>query len=414
MTWLLRLFRGESGSTVVVFGAVAPTLVFFTLLASDYAGSIMLRDALQRLADGAALTGAQSLIVAGEAQSSVAISSATGYAESLAPSLPVEVTDFSADANVAAVDEATVLTVSLFARPKTLFAAFGMKTSVGVTASARPAGAKSLCVIGLARSGLGVSVAGSAKIEANGCMVHVNSDNRKALRLRGEAAIAAAQTGVVGGYDGPADAVKPDAVTDAPVLEDPLANRVMPTVGECDYTGRVITQGRETWSPGVYCDGIRLINGSEVILRPGVYIVKGGHVYTHANSKISGKGVTLYLVNGARLRISRNASLDMSAPASGLTAGLLIVSDPANPASSAHELHSDNAPNLLGAIYLPKAELSVGGDKTMADQSPWTAILADKITLNGNGRIVLNTRFSETPVPVPSTLLAERNVRLTR
>ena len=56
---------------------------------------------------------------------------------------------------------------------------------------------------------------------------------------------------------------------------------------------------------------------------------------------------------------------------------------------------------LLGTIYLPKAELHVEAERAIADQSAYTAIVADTMRLYGGPHLILNTRYNDTPVPVP-------------
>lgn len=81
-------------------------------------------------------------------------------------------------------------------------------------------------------------------------------------------------------------------------------------------------------------------------------------------------------------------------------AGLLVYAAP-SVKDAQFRILSDNARNLLGTIYLPASELHVDANQPVADQSAYTAIVADKLTLYGGPHLVLNTDYHLTTVPVP-------------
>lgn len=57
---------------------------------------------------------------------------------------------------------------------------------------------------------------------------------------------------------------------------------------------------------------------------------------------------------------------------------------------------------LIGTIYIPKGELRVDATSPIADESAYTAIVADKMRLYGGPHLVLNTNYDQTDVPVPA------------
>jgi hypothetical protein len=169
-----------------------------------------------------------------------------------------------------------------------------------------------------------------------------------------------------------------------------------------------------TWGPGIYCGGIYLNNGARLTLEPGVYVLKGGTLNIEGGAKLFGEGVTFYMTQGARLNVLQNTMLELSAPARGATAGLLFFGDSRSPPATAHVFQWQNARLLLGTVYLPRATLRVGGGRPVADRSPWTALVVDRLLVEGDAQIVLNSRFDETDVPLPQGLQTfARNVRLT-
>jgi hypothetical protein len=169
------------------------------------------------------------------------------------------------------------------------------------------------------------------------------------------------------------------------------------------------------WSPGVYCGGMYLNNNARVTLKPGVYVLKGGTLNVEGKATLEGTGVTLFLTQGARLNILTTSNISLAAPAAGPTAGVLLFGDADLPPTSPHLIQSNNAHMLLGTIYLPGATVRIGGANPIADQSPWTAIVAGRVQLDGSAKVVLNSRFDDTDVPLPSGLKGPaRDIRLTQ
>jgi hypothetical protein len=63
---------------------------------------------------------------------------------------------------------------------------------------------------------------------------------------------------------------------------------------------------------------------------------------------------------------------------------------------------SNNARKLVGTIYLSKGTFSVNSTQTVADQSEYTAIIVNKLDLAQAPRLVINTNYFSTDVPVPN------------
>ena len=60
-----------------------------------------------------------------------------------------------------------------------------------------------------------------------------------------------------------------------------------------------------------------------------------------------------------------------------------------------------NARRLVGTIYLPNGRFLADASGAVADESEYTAIVARRIELNSDVRLVLNADYDLTPVPVP-------------
>jgi hypothetical protein len=62
---------------------------------------------------------------------------------------------------------------------------------------------------------------------------------------------------------------------------------------------------------------------------------------------------------------------------------------------------SNRVDQLLGTIYLPMTKLSVRAKGDVAEGSKWSVIVARNINLSGTARLVINSDYEGSPVPVP-------------
>jgi hypothetical protein len=161
---------------------------------------------------------------------------------------------------------------------------------------------------------------------------------------------------------------------------------------------------------GVYCDGLEISGNSAVTLAPGLYVVKDGPLHLKDRATLAGSGVTIFLTgNKAVLDIDPDTSVNLSAPTTGDLAGVLVFEDRGNRAKQKHVIQSRNAPNMLGAIYLPRGTLEIGiqygpGTKgvPVAQASAWTAVVAQTVKVQDDMQIIFNTNYGATPVKPPA------------
>ena len=73
-----------------------------------------------------------------------------------------------------------------------------------------------------------------------------------------------------------------------------------------------------------------------------------------------------------------------------------------------HRIGSNNARNLLGTIYLPQGTLLIDATAPVADQSAYTAIIANSLQLQKGPQLVLRSDYDKTNVPVPDGLINGR------
>jgi hypothetical protein len=94
-------------------------------------------------------------------------------------------------------------------------------------------------------------------------------------------------------------------------------------------------------------------------------------------------------------------------------AGILFYGDPDAPKTRKYKITSNYANNLVGTLYIPRGRFVIDATSPVAEQSAWTALIADQIELFANPNLILNSNYDQTDVPVPQGLIQKGDVRLT-
>ena len=197
----------------------------------------------------------------------------------------------------------------------------------------------------------------------------------------------------------------PPAVTDCPVIPDPLVAQQAPAVGSCTYTNEKISSGTVSLAPGVYCGGLTITGGASVTLTPGEYIIDGGQLLVENGSSLTTVNAGIYLTGaGATLWFGPDCTINMTAPTSGPLAGLLVFEDRNAPTGQTHIIYSDNAPVLHGTIYLPQNELHVETNGPVSNASTFTIVIVRTLTLAKAANLYLNSNYNASNIPVPGGL----------
>ncbi len=208
----------------------------------------------------------------------------------------------------------------------------------------------------------------SAAINVPGRIV-VNSPASPAVTLTGTSQLVASGIQVVGTVTrvGAGTTVSPTPVTGSQyAVTDPLATLAIPSVSGT-ATSINLTSGSQTISPGLYSQ-IKLSGTASLTLNPGVYVITGGGISVTNTASITGSGVMLYnagtsypTAGGTYTGVAFNTTgtVNLSAPATGTYAGILIFQAAAN--ASAMSIAEDAAVTLNGVIYGPVALLTLTG-----------------------------------------------------
>jgi hypothetical protein len=132
--------------------------------------------------------------------------------------------------------------------------------------------------------------------------------------------------------------------------------------------------------------------GATLNLDPGIYYLDGANLSVSGNATITGSGVTLVFTgSGSKwgtASIGSNAIIDLTAPTSGSTKGIVMYGDRNMPAGTAFNLTGGGTQNFGGAIYLPKVNLSFSGGN--GTSTSCTKIIADTLTFTGTSNVQVN------------------------
>jgi Flp pilus assembly protein TadG len=405
---IARYLSETSGSTALMMAISLPALMGAVGVASDFAIFNMKLEKLQAAADAAAIAGAKEFSVATSSKSMISSSVKNFALSSYAGTVPISV-DASVDSTKKTV------TVELKEVWSPFFAHFvgAQVTPVVAHATASAAGRGNICILLLdpGASETGLVDAGSA-ITANGCDVYSNSAAADGIRVNSSAVITADTTCSAGGVAN-GGTISPAAITDCPVVEDPLAVRPAPVFAGCDYNNYKLTNGTVTLNPGTYCGGISATANANLTFAPGTYVIKDGEFKLAGNSSIQGSHVGFFLTGDKSLiNFTGNTTVNMTGADSGDMAGLLFYEDRTSKIGREHRINSSNAANLTGTIYLPRGNLLVDPSSKVGAASAYTAIIAQKLKIVSGPQLILNSNYSATDVPVPTGIKATEQVVL--
>ena len=404
--------RNRSGNVAIAFAVIAPAVLMAGGSGVDYARVIAAKSALQTVADGAALAGAQSLRLSGATQSSVQ-QVTTGFVASHvavgAPSVTTAATLPTSNVVAVQLDQTVPALVSNMIGV--------VNTHITVKAQARLAGtALPTCMVALNASSSQAASFDTATLNAQGCLIYSGSSAADAVSVTNGAKVSAGKTCSHGGVrvDG-ASTVAPAANTDCPALPDPLATRAQPLVGACNFNNIKITSGSTSLTPGVYCGGLQVTGNASVTLLAGTYIIKDGSLLVKAGSSLSGVDVSIFLTgDDATLQVENKSAISLSAPSVGAMAGMLIFEDRSVQLGQDHNFQSRNAPNMLGTIYLSRGNLHIGvsgggggvnSGTGVGAASAWTIIVANQIEVTDQQTLTMNTNYNATTVPPPTAMV---------
>ncbi|MEF2552637.1 pilus assembly protein TadG-related protein [Aurantimonas sp. A2-1-M11] len=445
MTTRLYAFAGATrGNVAAIVALLAPVLLFTMGTVVNFSTVHSANSRLQSAADSAALAAARELYLANsrpEILKSVAYSFAMTNLGSQAEGVEFDVEIGGATASTAAAPSvSTEVTVTLtrdFASSLPMPDLTGTIGTLTASATARIAGGGRICAIALTSEGSkAIDISGNAVVHAAKCAVYSNSADPRGLSVTRVAKLSSELACSSGGYDGIETNYEPLPLTDCPAVSDPLSSRIPPVPTKCDHENERITNNNLILRPGVYCGKLQ-ISGSKITLQSGIYVFWNAKVRLDKGSEVIGDNVSLVFIgHKSSLDLKNDSTISLSASEDGPMAGILIYADSQKRNARDFKIESNNAKRMIGTIYLPNDTLTIGGDKNadgvcdpdiavvddededegggrgggagtpgckanVGEFSDWTALVANKITVTSGVKLVLNTNYAGSDVPVP-------------
>jgi len=381
------------GNIAITFGMTAPVLLMLVGLSVDYGAWFNQRTKLQAAADAAALAGAKIYAQTQDANAAdvEAYASLNGHdAAGAHPSTNL-------------VDGNTAYKVALQEPGVQYFSGIfpiGPPT-IGVAAKASIATGPGPCILTLDPSaGHSLWLDSNSQISALKCKVHANSSSSEGVYAASNSQLNAELTCVVGDYGGADSHYNPDPRAGCAPANDPMAHIPAPSTSGCDFSDHELDDATTDLNPGVYCGGLTIKGNSNVTFRSGTYIMKDGRFFVDSNSRVRGDGVTFYLTGSqATIEFTSNTEIDFTAPTTGSLAGVLFFEDRNSPWNRSHYFDSNNISRLEGAIYLSRGVLWFDSNSQIAANSAFTTIVVNRLRLDSNAQLVVNTDYDSSAVP---------------
>jgi hypothetical protein len=302
------------------------------------------------------------------------------------------------------------ITARVAQKVPTLFSAVLGNTSGLVAARATAAIQPEIaCVYALDPSAQGAySQNGNTTFNAN-CGIYVNSNNSNAAMLgNGGAVVNASSINVVGGVSWQGT-MNPTPLTHVAPFPDPLKYLQPPS--PCDSTSGCdaancpnnsrpfVVSSDMTLSPGIYCGGIYVKNGTAT-LSPGQYILIGGGIGTQdTDSVIVESNVFFYNTYDrhnayAPISFNANSSVELSAPDNDPPySGILYFEDRGccSTGMQTDSFQGGSASSFQGTIYAPSSLVQFAGNPsvgvTSTTNAKYTVVVARQFSVQGTSNM---------------------------
>jgi Flp pilus assembly protein TadG len=390
---LAQFLEDRKGGVAPLLGILAIPLLGMVGAAVDYSRANSARTAMQAAADSTAL-----LIVKDMTRQSGGDPSegAPSYFHANFSRPDVQISQVSATGTSGGGNNAVLVSVRGSVNAMML-GVLGISTiNLNVASSTSSSFDGNGCVLALDKEASGAYTSqGSTAVALNGCSLYDNSAHSQALTVGGSAKVSALSVGVVGGITpGSSAGLSADLgiSTGISPVEDPYKDVEPPSAGACTQNNLHVNTST-TLDPGVYCGGIAIHSGATVRLNPGVYYLDGGDLVVNGSAGVIGNGVTLIFTsknrNGfATAAISGNATVELTAPGYGPTAGIVMFGDRRIPKGTAFKLTGGASQSFGGAIYLPTATVNYSGGN--GSSMGCTQLIGGMVNFSGNSNLAVN------------------------
>jgi len=383
---LARFWKNRRGSVAPLFAIVAVPLMGAVGAAVDYSRANAARTAMQAALDATALSLAEGAQSVDQAQP-------TFNALFTQP----EVQNLSVSGG--ATNDSNATSINLTASGSVATEFMGLMGIPSLTLTARSTAVQtrdsSGCVLALDPTvSAAVSLGGSTNVSLNSCSVYSNSNAAASISAGGSATLSTQSIGTVGKVSlSGANVTTTDGVrTGLAPLPDPYSDVALPSFTGCAATNLNVNSNT-TISPGVYCKGISVNAGATLTLNPGIYYLDQGGLSVNGGGTITGQGVTLVFTsstgkNWATATVNGDATVNLTAPIGGPTAGIVIFGDRQIPTGTAFKFNGSASQSIGGAIYVPTGAISYSGGT--GTSTSCTQIIGDTVNFTGNSNVANN------------------------
>lgn len=393
-----RFWRASDANIVVNFAIASIPIIAAIGAAVDYSNATDVKSQLQKSLDSAVLAG---VVQPAAQQISTASAMFTG---NFTARLGATATTASFTQN----NDGSLSGSSTSAVPASFLTVFGVK-SIPVTATATATSRQSksnVCILlvnPLRTQALLVN--SGAQVNAPTCEIHVDSTQNPAAIFN--ATLNVKRICVKGATVIKNGGANPPVETGCNAISDPFVGK-LPTVsvGACDYNNQVYNPGTVTLNPGVYCGWTNFNGSGSLTLNPGLYVIKNGGMVFNSGWKVTGTGVTFYLVDqNATITFNGNVNAQLSAPTSGTYANILMF-EPKGLSNTNLPINGTMGSSFTGLMYLPSRDVIINSVSNMVtnnvtmvfstlilNQTNWSiaaGALAMTTSSGGSGRAYLS------------------------
>lgn len=413
---LFSLARNTAGNVTIMTTLAFVPFAMAVSAAVDLANAVRIKASLQAAADAGVLAAATALASGYGDSDKKKIAEDTFYAN-LSPQL---LASFPATPKVTIDFPKQQVRMDVVVDTKPLLTNFLTDSlQLGVDATAMVDQGSPVCLMALNPSAWkALDIQGTAEVQASACAVHVNSSHNEAMRQTGSSQATAASFCVYGNYSGSNYSPTPRRYCNRE--KDPLAEKFAADLAATDltkcrpsYEKRVQNNENVVFSPGVYCSGLVVQQGT-VTLNSGIHVFRDYEIYVSAQGKLIGDGVAIILTGGTGTRFANQAGahIDISAPQTGPFAGIVLAQDPASIPSKPNQVIGGGYMRFNGIFYFPTQPLVVTGNGVIGADSPQFAIMADTISVEGNGVLTIKIGADYAAAGLPKLPEANEVVRL--
>ncbi len=438
-----KFCRAEQGAVAIIAAIALVPMVGLIALAADYGSAIYKRQMMQTAADQAAYSAATALSTSSGAMTleGLAVAGVNGFANGsngvvVAVNNPPTSGSYASNSSAVQVVITQPVTLSFVGAICSVIG--GCSGSLTLSASsvvAASGGGGAGCILQLgATPSPGVQVL--AGVTLTGCGMAVDSTTAGSKSTTGALVFSGAPKinlnagqiiSVAGGVGwnnnlscgaviSPSTSCPGAVKTSQGPAADPYASPIVanqtwpgyPSAPVCSLGTNMTYQhsnsGLQTISPGVWCNGVHFTSDANIKLQPGTYYVYGGQFIVDGAVVMNGTGVTIVLTGKttdgytptyANFRLTAGATVALSAPTTGATAGIVFFEDrtaPSTPDTNSYStncfsvgcsvLDGGSGISITGAIYLPTRQVNFMAGVNFLSTA-CTQVIANSIIFSG-------------------------------